>query len=56
VKKGNVEAVHTLSKFLGTDLAFIDSQPRFTNTGIKFTLEQAMKAQRESRGVALLFL
>jgi hypothetical protein len=34
MKKGDVEAVHILSKFLGTDLAFIDSQPRFTNTGI----------------------
>ena len=26
------------------------------DTGVKFTLEQATKAQRESRGIALFFL
>jgi hypothetical protein len=29
---------------------------RFKGQGIKFDLEKAMKAQRGSRGVALLFL
>jgi hypothetical protein len=34
----------------------MDKEALFTSVKVKFTLEQAMKAQRESRNIAALFL